>query len=582
MVASCAMGFMELGLQHGERLALMGDPCDEYIICEVAAQALGAVTYGIYPTSSQKELHYLMNDGGACIFVAEDQEYVDRILPIYDELTLLKHIIVIDTRGIFMYDHSSLIAYEKLMENGENQLTSNPGAFEEMVGRVKPSDGLLIIYTSGTTGDPKGALISHGKHLAAAYTVIDRYPILAETPHRTVVYLPLCHILGKDVAFTLPLLTRIVPHYGEDIEDLGQTIFETAPTVLFTVPRYLQKFVSSIIVGIESTSRLKKYIYRMSLHIGRRYLKNIWEGKRNPLMSLLYFICYQFSFRPILNKIGFDKLKFAISGGAPLPSQVLALWQIYGVNLLEMYGQTETAGALISGQAQHFPRPGNVGRPPTCWDVKLAEDGEILVRGNDIFEGYWNNPELTEEVLDKEGWLHTGDVGEWTPDGNLKIIDRIRDIIVTAGGKTLSPTYIENALRASPYISEAVVFGHNRKYVSALIEIDFETVSAWARLNNIPYTGFTSLAKQSEIIRLIGAEIERTNREIARVEQVKTFRIIPKELDPEEEGEPITPTRKIKRELMYQKFGDLVDSMYSDKEERLVASQLGDLLTQKA
>ena len=397
-VASCAMGLRELGLEHGERLALMGDPCEEYTICELAAEAVGAVTYGIYPTSSQKELHYLMEDGGACIFVAEDQEYVDRILPLFDKLPHLKHIVVIDYQGMFMYEHPSLIPYEKLMREGEKQRSCHPGTFEEMVSQVKPTDGVFIVYTSGTTGNPKGALISHGKHLAGTYNIIDHFPILAEIPHRTVVYLPLCHILGKDVAVTLPLLSRIVPHYGEDIEDLGQTIFETAPTVLFTVPRYLQKFVSSIIVGIENSSLLKKYVYRMSLKIGHWHMKNIWEGKRNLLISLLYFICYQWSFRPILNKIGFDKLKIALSGGAPLPSQVMALWQIYGVNLLELYGQTETGGAIISGQGQHFPCPGNVGVPPVGWDVKLAENGEILVRGNDIFEGYWNNPELTREV----------------------------------------------------------------------------------------------------------------------------------------------------------------------------------------
>lgn len=578
-VASCAMGLKELGLRHGQRLALMGDPCEEYAICELAAQALGAVTYGIYPTSSQKELHYLMEDGGACIFVAENQEYVDRIIPLYDQLCYLKHIVVIDTKGIFMYDHPSLMTYEELMQNGDKQCHSIPGAFEELVSQVKPSDNLFIVYTSGTTGNPKGVLISHGKHIAAAYTLIDRYPILAEVPHRTVVYLPLCHVLGKDVAVTLPLLTRIVPHYGEDIEDLVRTIFETAPTVLFTVPRYLQKFVSSVIVGIENSSPLKKFLYRRALKVGRRHLKNVWEGKRSLLLSLLYFICYQVSFRPILNKIGFDKLKITLSAGAPLPPEVMALWQIYGVNLSEFYGQTETGGAIISAQGPYFPRPGHVGIPPAGWEVRLSENGEIHVRGNDIFECYLNNPDMTNEVVDQEGWLHTGDVGEWTPDGTLKIIDRARDIIVTSGGKTLSPTYIENILRSSAYISEAVVFGHNRKYVSALIEIDFETVSDWARFNNISYTGFTSLAQHPEIKKFIGAEIEKANQEIARVEQVKTFRIIPKELDPEEDGEPVTPTRKIKRGLMYEKFRDLVESMYSDKEERLVASEIGDLLT---
>jgi long-chain acyl-CoA synthetase len=579
LVADCAMGLKKLGLKHGERLALMGDPCEEYMICELAAQALGAVTYGIYPTSSQKELQYLMHDGGACIFVAEDQEYVDRILPLYDELSLLNHIVVIDNQGMFMYEHPALIAYEKLVRDGEERLGSTSEIFEKTVRQIKPSDDAFIIYTSGTTGNPKGALNSHGKHLAAAYTFIDRYPILAEMPHRTVVYLPLCHILGKDVAITLPLLTRIVPHFGEDIEDFGQTLFESAPTLLVTVPRYLQKFVSNIIVGIDSSSRLKKNAYRLSLRIGRRYMKGVWEGRKNLLLSVLYFLCYHLSFRPILNKIGFDQLKLALSGGAPLPSEVMALWQIYGVALSEIYGQTETGGALITGQGEAFPRPGNIGVPPTGWEVKLAENGEILVRSEDMFDGYWNKPELTREVFDGEGWLLTGDVGEWTPEGNLKIVDRVRDIITTSGGKTLSPTYIENALRSNPYISEAVVFGHNRKYISALIEIDFETVSAWARLNNITYTGFTSLTEHPEIFKLISVEIEKTNQDLARVEQVKTFRIIPKELDPEEEGEPITPTRKVKRELMYEKFGTLVEAMYSDKEERLVTAQVGDLLT---
>ena len=577
-VAHCALGFRELGLGKGGRLALMGDPCEEYVLCELAAQALGALTYGIYPTSSPKELHYLMNDGQASIFVAENQEYVDRVLPLFEDLTHLKHIVVIDPKGIFMYNHPSLISYEKLWKMGEREFVSRPDALEKMAQDVKPWDGLFIVYTSGTTGSPKGVLISHGKHLAGAYTLIDRYPLLAEIPHRTVVYLPLCHVLGKDVAVTLPLLTRIVPHYGEDIGDLGQTIFETAPTLLFTTPRYLQKFVSGILVGIKNSSLLKRVIYRVALKVSRQHLKNVWNSRRNFLFNLVYFICHQAAFRPILNKIGFDRLNIVLSAGAPLPPEVMALWQIYGVNVSEFYGQTETGGAIICSQGAYFPRPGNVGSPPTGWEVKLSENGEILVRGTDIFEGYLNNPELTSGVLDGDGWLHTGDAGEWTMEGHLRIVDRVRDIIVTSGGKTLSPTYIENALKSNPYISEAVVFGHNRKYVSALIEIDFETVSDWARFHKISYTGFTSLVQHPEIMKFIRAEIEKTNQDLSRVEQVKTFRIIPKELDPEQDGEPVTPTRKVKRELLYDKFRDLIESMYSDEEERLMVSEIGDLL----
>ena len=577
-VANSAMGLKALGLKRGDRLALMGDPCEEYAICELAVQSLGAVTYGLYPTSSPKEVNYLMKDGEACIFVAENQEYVDRILPLYDDLPELRHVIVIDTTGTFMYDHSALISYDDLTRKGQKVLDADTGAFEEEARKVTPGDDLFIVYTSGTTGSPKGVLISHGKHLAAAYTLIDRYPILAKTPHRTVVYLPLCHVLGKDVAVTLPLLTSIVPHYGEDIESLAETIFETAPTVLFTVPRYLQKYVSNIIVGIENSSPLKRSIYRTAIKVGRKHVKGLWDGKRNPAGSFLYFIFYQLAFRPILNKIGFNRIKIALSAGAPLPPEVMALWQIYGLNLSEFYGQTETGGAIIAAQGGHFPRPGHVGVPPAGWEVKLSEEGEILAKGKDGFECYLNNPEETREVLDSNGWLHTGDVGEWTSEGNLKIVDRARDIIVTSGGKTISPTYVENCLRAVPYISEAVVFGHQRKYLTALIEIDFETVSGWARSNDITYTGFTSLTEHPEIVSLIGGAIKKASEDLARVEQIKGFRIIPKELDPEDEDEPITPTRKIKRDLVYEKFRDLVESMYSDKEERLVASEIGDVL----
>ena len=564
MVANCAMGLSQLGLKHGDCIGLIGDPCEEYTICELAAQSLGAVTSGVYPTSSSKELHYVMNDVRASIFVAENQEYVDRIIPLFDNFPHLRHIVVIDTKGLFMYDHPSLISYEKLVKIGEEQLQSMPSSFEEIANRVKPKDGLFIVYTSGTSGNPKGVLMSHGKHLAAAYTLIERYPIIFEVPHRTVVYLPLSHVLGKVVAITLPLIAPVIPHYGEDIEDLGQTFFETAPTLLFTVPRYLKKFASSILVGIENSSRLKKLFYRMSLKIGHQYLKNIWEGRKSFLLSLVYFISYQVVFRPILNKIGFNKLKIALSTGSPLPLELMGLWQIYGVNLSEMYGLTETGGGIVAGQGSHFPRPGNVGKPIACWEVRLSENGEILVRGDGTFEGYWNNPNLTDKAMDFDGRFHTDDIGEWTPDGNLKIVERKQDFITTSDGKRLSPMSVENVLRSNPYINEAVVIGHHCKHLSSLIEIDFETVSAWASRNNISFTGFTSLIQHPEVIKFIDLEIEKANKNLPPDQQIKAFRIIPKELNPAEDGGPVTPTRKIKRQLMYEKFRGLVESMYHD------------------
>lgn len=387
----------------------------------------------------------------------------------------------------------------------------------------------------------------------------------------------MCHVLGRDVAITLPLISQLVPHFGEDPEDFATTLFEVAPTVMFTVPRYLQKFASHILVGILNSSRLKRAAYDFAMGVARSHVRLQWEGKTAPAQSMLYGTMHALILRPILNKLGFDKLELVVSGGAGLPAETAALWHMYGVNVVEMYGQTEEAGGIIAGQRGPFPQPGNVGTPVEGLEVKLAEDGEVLVRGPDLFNGYWRNDEATDEVKGADGWLHTGDVGEWT-NGSLRLIDRARDFLVTAGGKTISPSLIENALRASPYVAEAVVFGHGRKYLTAIVEIDFETVADWARANDVAYTGFTSLTTHARVAQLIQAELDKVNRDLARVEQIKSFRILPKALDPEEEGEPVTPTRKVKRNLMYERFRELVEGMYDDREERLIVAGTGNVL----
>jgi long-chain acyl-CoA synthetase len=561
-------------VKKGERVAIMGDPCEEWMICDLAAQSIGAIVYGIYPTASASEVEYQMLDGGAVLFIAEDQEYVDKLLPLTERLPALRWIVAIDDSAMFDYGHEKLRSYRELLEQAGN---SDLDWLETQVRALKPEDPAFIVYTSGTTGNPKGALVTHGKHLAATANLIDIYPTLAEKEHRTVVYLPLCHVLGRDIAITLPLISKLVPHLGEDIEDFTTTLFETAPTILFTVPRYLQKFASHVLVGIINTSPVKRAAYHSALKLARRVARRRWNGSVGALDQFAYALCRQLVFRPVLNKLGFDELEIVISGGAPLPADTMALWHMYGVNVVEMYGQTETAGGIITGQRGPFPRPGSVGVAPAGWEVRLGEDGEVLVRSADLFEGYWNNEEATANVLGGDGYLRTGDVGEWQ-DGALRLVDRARDFIVTSGGKTLSPSYIENLLRASPYVAEAVVFGHGRKYLTAIVEIDYDTVADWARGQDIAYTGFTSLAENARVQELVRGEIEKANGDLARVEQIKAFRILPKALDPEEEGEPVTPTRKVKRNLMYERFRALIESMYDDREERRLAEQVGGAL----
>jgi len=568
-VARCAAGWLKLGLQPGERVAIMGDACEEWVIADLGAQAAGAVTYGIYPTASAAEVEYQLRDAGASLLVAEDQEYVDKVLPLLERLPCLRRIVVIDDSAMFAYDRSRITRLQDLMAEAGASL-------EQLCERIDGERPAFIVYTSGTTGHPKGALVTHRTHVAAARNMIGHYAQLAKPGQRTVIYLPLCHILGRDMGITLPLLGGPTPHFGEDVEDLPRTLYEVAPTVLVTVPRYLQKFASQVLIRLGNTSPLKRAAYGLAMNAGRRQARARWEGKAGS--SLLYGLARLLVFKPLLEQLGLDKVELVISGGAPLPPETAALWQIWGVDLVEIYGQTEQAGAIISGQQGPFPRPGNVGTLAPGWELRLGDGGEILVRGPHQFAEYLNNPEATREVKGADGWLRTGDVGEFR-DGMLRLVDRARDFIVTAGGKTLSPSYIENLVRCSPYVAEAMVIGHGRKYVTALVEIDYDAVADWARSCDVAYTGFTSLAGHAQVRKLIEGEIEKANASLARVEQVKSFRILPKALDPGEEGEPMTPTRKVKRALMLERFRDLVESMYDDREERLVARDIGEVLT---
>src|SRR6516162_11576701 len=452
LVAHAAHALQGLGIARGDRVAIMGDVCEEWMICDLAAQSLGAIVYGIYPTAAMAEVEYQMRDGGACVFIAEDQEYVDKILPIADRLLNLRAIVVLDDAAMFGYAHPKLQRFGELLGRVS---AVDIDWLEAQVSALSPEDAAFIVYTSGTSGHPKGALVSHGKHLAATYSIVTQYPTLSERSHRTVIYLPMCHVLGRDVAITLPLISQLVPHFGEDPDDFATTLFEVAPTVMFTVPRYLQKFASHILVGILNSSRLKRAAYNFATDVARSHVRHRWEGKTAPAQSALYGAVHALILRPILNKLGFDKLELVVSGGAGLPAQIAALWHMYGVNVVEMYGQTEEAGGIIAGQRSPFPRPGNVGAPVGGLEVKLAEDGEVLVRGPDLFDGYWQNEAATRDIMGTDGWLRTGDIGEWA-NGSLRLIDRARDFLVTAGGKTISPSLIENALRASPYIAEAV------------------------------------------------------------------------------------------------------------------------------
>jgi len=563
-VAAVAHGLAsQFGVDRGASVAIVGNPCPEWTITDLAAQSLGAVSYGVYPTSSPAEVRYLLDHGGARVVVVEDQEHLDKVLTVIDACPGVAAVVVVDTRALFMYRHPRVHRFADVEARGRHMAGVDPLA--QMAAGVRADDPATIVYTSGTTGHPKGALYRHGQHLAACANILAHYPLLTHGRHRVVAMLPLCHTMGRNTIITMPLLADIVPHYPENVDTVAETLYEVAPTFVFTVPRYLQKFAAHLLVGIDASSPLKRAAYRLALALGRRA-----KGRGHRVAAV---VAHVLVFRWLLEKVGFARTRLLLSSGAPLPPAVATLWQAWGVNVCEAYGQTETGGALVSGQRGPYPAPGDVGMAAPNIEVTLGDGGEVLVRGPDLFAGYWRDAEATTASY-RDGWLVTGDLGERLADGSLRLVDRKKDILITAGGKNVSPSRIETCLRASPFISEAAIFGEGRKYLAALVELDGETVAEWARERGLVHTGYASLAAHPEVRRLLEAEIDKANAGLARVEQVKAFRILPRELDPEQEGEPVTPTRKVKRRLMLERYRDVVESMFASDEERRITAEV--------
>jgi long-chain acyl-CoA synthetase len=367
------------------------------------------------------------------------------------------------------------------------------------------------------------------------------------------------------------LVKGIVPHFSDDAERFLETLYEVAPQHHASVPRYWSKLASRVIVGIENSSALKRAAYHAAMKVGRAYRRRRWNGTKPFVLGTLYALAQLVVFDRMLKKLGLHRVRLALSSGAPLPEEVQALWQIWGVNLKNLYGQTESG--VVTAQFEPFPKPGSVGLPYPGNEVALSTDDEIICLSPGSFSGYWQDEAASAEMRHADG-IRTGDVGMIDGLGLLKIVDRKKDIVITAGGKNVSPSRIETMLKSSPYISEASVVGEGRKYLTALVEMDFGTVSEWARANGVAYSTYRSLATNISVYRLLSREVEQANAALGRVEQVKAFRILDRELDPEVEGEAITATRKIKRSLLQKHFVNLIEEMYSDDEEHRIARQL--------
>lgn len=572
-VREIALGLHALGVRKGDRVAIAGDPRPEWMYCDYAAQSIGAVTYGLYPTCSREEAEYLLRHGGASVLVVEDQEFADKVLPFVERLPSLAKMVVIDASYMFSYTSPRLLTLRDVVTLG-SQVRDGERLFMAWCEAVQPEDPATIVYTSGTSAHPKGALYRHRALVIQGHQFFAFHELQGMRGFRSVVHLPLNHLYERMNTLLGPLTKGVVPHFGEELDRFTETLYEVAPQHHASVPRYWSKLASRIVVGIEASSRLKRFAYKTAMIIGRAYRTRRWEGRRPLLLGALYIFARLLVFDRMLKKVGLHRLRVGLSSGAPLPREVQALWQIWGVNLKNLYGQTESG--VIAAQFASFPRPGRVGTPFPLNEVSLATDGEVLMHGPGHFSEYWNDSQATADVLRKDG-VHTGDVGRVADDGQLELIDRKKDILITAGGKNISPSRVETVLKSSPYINEVTVIGDGRRYLTALIEMDFGTVSEWARSNNVLYTSYASLAKHPAVNRLIGAEVERANAGLGRVEQIKAFRILDRELDPEVEGEPITPTRKVKRAQMERRFAKLIEEMYQDAEQDRIDREVGSL-----
>jgi long-chain acyl-CoA synthetase len=549
-VAEVASGLVSLGVGTGSRVAIHAENRPEWTIADLAVQGLGAVSVGIYPTSPSAEVEYLLAHAEVEVLITEDEEQLDKVLAIRDQLPALKHIVVIDPRGV---KSSDVLVFDSLPV-ADGALAD----YSEAVARLDPSTPAILVYTSGTTGPPKGALISHSNLVASGRTYVEA--LGGAQNDEVLSYLPLCHIAERLISVIDAVWAGSTVNFGEGGEAFPQDLRDVQPTVFLGVPRVWEKMLAGVEIRMADASWLKRNLYKLCLRQGKRIAPRRMRGKTSLGDKLVLGLCELVMFRPLRLKLGMSRVRTPLSGAAPIAPQVLEyLWAI-GIPVREGYGQTENT-AICTVTPVDDIRLGTVGRALPGVEVRIADDGEILTRSAGVFQGYLNDPAATAATVDADGWLHTGDVGELDKDGFLKITDRKKDIIITAGGKNISPSEIENLLKVSPYVREAVVIGDRRKYLTALIGIELDTVGNWATRRDLPYTTYADLSDKPEVYALIRNVVTAANKELAQVEQVKRFVLIAKELD-HEDGE-LTATQKVKRKAIERRFETEIEAMYT-------------------
>ena len=568
LVMDAAHGLLALGIEVGDRVSIQSEDRPEWVILDLATVAVRGITVGFYPTNPAAEVEYLLTDCGATVHLAEDQEQVDRVLEIDPAMVPnLSRIIYCEPRGVRTYSDDRLMDWDDFLTIGRQHRAENPDVVVGHMADARPDDVMTLVYTSGTTGPPKGAMLTNANTAFCITRIIGddglRGNQVPTADDLVVTYLPLCHVAERIFSTWHMVSCGLCLNFAESIETVTANLREVQPTLFFAVPRIWEKLHASVMIKGADASPFKRLWLRFGLKlasvIGREKVAN--GGLHTTKSRLLNLIGYPLVFRALQERIGLRRCWHAGSGAAPIAPEVLEFFTGIGVPVYELYGMTENA-AVATGNFPGRMILGTVGEPYPDIGFRLDEEtGEIQTKHPGVFAGYWNRPEQTAETFTADGWLMTGDVGEWVDGTHVRIIDRIKHIIITAGGKNISPSEIENSLKTSPYVKEAMVIGDRRKFLSALIGIELDTVGDWALRRNIPYTTYRDLSEKPEVLELIQGVVNETNEKFARVESIREFRMIPKELD-HEDGE-LTATQKIKRSAMEDAFGHLIEEIYA-------------------
>jgi long-chain acyl-CoA synthetase len=554
------MGLAALGFAPGEVASIQSNTNREWLFADLGVLGAGGVANGIYPTDAPAQVEYLLADSASVVAFVEDEEQLDKVLEVRERLPRLRRIVVFDMDGLRDFADPQVMSLAALRALGAGHDARHPGLLVERLGARGAGDLAILVYTSGTTGKPKGAMLSHRNLLVTVDGYQDAFP---QGPRdERMAFLPLCHIAERLGGEYHALHAGAVLNFVENPETVPENVREIAPTIFTAVPRVWEKFYSGVHIRLREAGRLQQWAYGAAIAVGARVAA--CKEARRPVpapLALAFRVARLLVLDNVRKVIGVHRAKFCVTGAAPISPDLVRWYRALGVDMHEVWGQTEACGAITANPAGRV-KPGSIGPRMAHAEVRVSPEGELLARGDSVFMGYLNQPDKTLEAL-RDGWLHTGDVGRVDEEGYFYITDRMKDIIITAGGKNVTPSEFENQLKFSPYVTDAVLIGDQRPYLVALVMIDHENVEAYAQEKAIPFTNYASLCRRPEIVALIQEEVDRVNRRFARVEQVKKFRLLEAKLGAEDEE--LTPTMKLKRKLVNDKYRDLIEAMYAER-----------------